>query len=322
MSIKEDYYNKFRNKDKMLKEMEKIKTNPSKTQRISAIDKYFLLDLMADTKIKKYTINELFNNPKDLQFLLDYFKEKPKFFPPGDDKILSNLAQAFRFGTYNLAALPSNFPMYRVKEIINKYNPDEGKPGHNKYYDFSAGWAARMLGALTSDFEYYATEPNDKLVPRLETIQKVFDKVNGTSSKIDIRCTGSEIYHKDWENTIGVAFSSPPYFDIEDYGHGDQSIKSFPDYKDWLEGYWRKTVQNIHKYLVQDGYLLVNIKNNKKYKMFDDFLRIATEEGFELQGYESIKISARPNNASTNKDTDKKVSTKGSEEIMVLKRGE
>ena len=79
---------------------------------------------------------------------------------------------------------------------------------------------------------------------------------------------------------MGLAFSSPPYFNFEDYKYGNQSYKEGTSYEDWKENYLRPTFKNIYKYLIEDGYFLINIKNLKKYPLVEDSLKIAQECGF------------------------------------------
>lgn len=37
----------------------------------------------------------------------------------------------------------------------------------------------------------------------------------------------------------------------------------------------RPTIANINKYLIDDGYFIINVKNFDKYKLEEDILRIA-----------------------------------------------
>ena len=94
---------------------------------------------------------------------------------------------------------------------------------------------------------------------------------------------------------MGLAFSSPPYFNLEDYRIGEQSVKLNPEYADWLENYMRPTFENIYKYLTPDGHFIINIKNFKKYAMETDARTIAEEVGFKFSHYEVLDVADRPN---------------------------
>lgn len=158
--------------------------------------------------------------------------------------------------------------------------------------------------------EYYGTDPNYVLVERLNQLHTDYDVTNGITSLVDIRCQGSEVFVPDWENSIGVAFSSPPYFILEDYRIGNQSINN-KSYDAWLIEYMLKTLQNIKQYLVDGGYLLVNIKNFATYKLYDDTFKLAESIGFQYVGTRTLDNITRPI-AKTDLNTD--------EMIMVFKK--
>jgi hypothetical protein len=142
--------------------------------------------------------------------------------------------------------------------------------------------------------EYYGTDPNNLLVDRLRQIATDYNTVNGTSASYDIRCHGSETFVPEWENTIGVAFSSPPYFNLEDYGVGNQSYKPGTSYQEWLDNYLRPTIENIKRYLVDDGKMLVNIKDFLDYKLCADTRAIAESLGFHYVETLTLKNITRP----------------------------
>ena len=149
------------------------------------------------------------------------------------------------------------------------------------YYDMSSGWGIRMLSAMSLNFNYYGTDPNTKLCQKLEELTKDFKKQTSYTGQVDIRNNGSEIFIPEWTQKINLAFSSIPYFDLEQYStEGEQSIINYPQYNDWLELYWRKTVKNVTEYLVDDGYFILNIKDIPDYNLINDTKNIAIEEGF------------------------------------------
>jgi hypothetical protein len=160
-------------------------------------------------------------------------------------------------------------------DVLSKYNVN------NNYYDFSCGWGIRLLSSLANDINYFGTDPNYELTSCLNKLSEDFILNTKSKSNIDIRSIGSEITVDDWINKIGLAFSSPPYFDLEHYNVGKQSIDN-TNYNEWINGYWRGTVSNIDKYLISGGYFLLNMKNIKKHNTLDDMSNIIREKGFEF----------------------------------------
>ena len=46
---------------------------------------------------------------------------------------------------------------------------------------------------------------------------------------------------------------------------------------------------NIYKYLIDDGYFIINVKNFGEYKLEEDVVRIAEENDFYLYEVETLK---------------------------------
>lgn len=160
---------------------------------------------------------------------------------------------------------------------------------------------------------YFGTDPNYKLTKKLNELGEMYNDVNGTGT-YDIRTQGSEIFIPEWENKMGLAFSSPPYYNLEDYKHGEQSIKNYETYENWLNSYWDSTVKNIKKYLCDDGIMLLNIKNFNKFNLLDDMKEICERNGLIFQ--ESIELK------NNNRTILAKHGKSNSEEILVFSKNE
>lgn len=257
----------------VIKQFQNLKNNGV---MIDKITKYYFRDLMAKVQLKgsKWTVEEVFQSKE----LLGIFKAKTltnnRVFD--SDNLATNIETAIRLGGHSVAAFPSNFPIKIAKEIVNKYNIN------NNWYDFSCGWGVRLLTALIQGINYYGTDPNYLLTERLFQLTSDYKKLFDIQNTIDIRTQGSEIFIPEWENIIGLAFSSPPYFDLEDYTIGKQSYNKNISYDQWKNNYLIPTISNIYKYLINDGILAFNIKNGKTYKLADDTKMIAIDSGFEL----------------------------------------
>jgi len=271
------------------------------------VHRYYFYDLMCHAKLKKakWTIHEFLDSKDLIGFALGKIKNNPKIYNLSTP-LIKNIETVFRISPSGTAPKVSNFPVKTINNILEKYNTN------GNYYDFSCGWGVRLLGSLCNDVNYFGTEPNAELVTELNRFAHDFKETTGTTSTVQIQNHGSEIFVPDWEDKIGLAFSSPPYFDLEDYQFGEQSIKN-RNYHQWLEEYWRGTVKNIHRYLIQDGYFLLNIKNIKGYNLLDDMKEIAEQEGFTYIESLELKNINRVSLSKHNKHTN--------EEILVFKKG-
>jgi len=216
-----------------------------------------------------------------VESILEFTKSKPKFYVGND---IANVKSFFR-NAGRKAQKVSNFPVRQAVDIYNKYTEVGGN-----IFDMSCGFGSRMSAALLLGRNYVGTDPNPTLYGKLLEYGE-FLKNNGLLEDLGngykIIKQGSEILIPLIENKVDLCFTSPPYFDLEDYGNDEnQSIKKFNNYDLWLEKFARPTIENCFKYLKVGGYLAVNVKNmtsGKKYKLYDDWFNIASEnKSFEF----------------------------------------
>lgn len=266
------------------------------------ITDYYFKDLMYDTKVyyNKWSISEVLQSKELVGFFLAKVESNEKVFPK-DQPLVNNFKTALRLGGKGVASQVSNFPMEVADMIIRAYNTN------NNYYDFSCGWGVRLTSAMKNCVNYYGTDPNFKLVDRLKDYAQEFKKQTYSRSNVQIYCQGSEVFIQELEGKIGLAFSSPPYFYLEDYKWGNQSWKEGTSYQDWLDNYMRPTIHNIWKYLTNEGYFCMNINNFDKFKLVEDIKAIAESEGFKLFNCIYLDNILRVNSKSSFNDNSEKI---------------
>jgi DNA methylase len=302
LRLKEEYYKK--------PDFELVKKNLQAVRDGSAIigtiTNYYVKDLMAKVKLQspRWTIEEVFESNDLIRYFWSRVLSSEKVYPKTHSDI-DNFESALRLSGGGVAMKPSNYPIKSVDYILNRYNIN------GKYYDFSCGWGVRLLSAMRNKIEYYGTDPNHLLVDRLYQMANDYNKVNYTSAHHDIRCHGSETFVPEWENTIGLSFSSPPYFSLEDYRIGNQSYKPGTTYQDWLDSYLKPTLENIRRYLIDEGMMLINIKDFSDYKLCLDTKTIAENLGFHYVESIKLKNKTRPS---------AKVDLSTDEDIMVFSK--
>jgi len=270
--LRTDYYKKPSFKD-VKNQFVKIYNGGTKNNDIT---NYYVKDLMAKTLIyyNKWSIEDVFDYKPLLEFFYARTLSNEKVFPPTYDKI-KNIETAFRLAGKGVASKPSNFPMKTVDKIINKYNKN------NNYYDYSCGWGVRLTSAIKNKVNYFGTDPNYLLTERLNQLANDFMNTIGVNLNVDIKSQGSEIFVPEWENKMGLSFSSPPYFNLEDYKVGKQSYTDGTTYDEWINNYFKPTIANIYKYLINDGYFIININNIGKNNLIKDTMDIAISNNFK-----------------------------------------
>ena len=212
-----------------------------------------------------------------------------------------------RVGGTHLVKKAYNFPLSWVDYILQEYPPVNGV-----VYDYSCGWGNRLLGTLRNNYAYCGTDPSTELIKRLKQEYADFQSICDIPNA-DIRGTGSEIFHSDWENTMGLSFSSPPYFDMELYPGVD-----LPDTLDrWVTDYLSPTIQNIYRYLVHGAYFLMNIKDYGKYHFFDMIQPIADRVGFQYVKTDHLSSS----NSRTYLVQGKRTKVQNVEPLYVFRKG-
>lgn len=285
--IKREYYQKPDFVD-VQKQLKKISDGGVKSNLIT---NYYVKDLMAKTRIhfNNWTIEEALNYKPLMEFFAGKCADNKKVFP--DNKSLThNIETAFRLCGFKTASKPSNFPIKAADDILTQYNVN------GNYYDFACGWGIRLLSSLRNGLNYYGTDPNYILCERLNQMALDYKEVTNNTNVVDIRSHGSEELIPEWINTIGLAFTSPPYFNLEDYQIGNQSWKPGVTYDEWKANYLVPTVQNIHQYLIDEGFFAININNFNKYNNYDlvgDTVKIAEENGFEIENVHTLKNITR-----------------------------
>jgi len=137
------------------------------------------------------------------------------------------------------------------------------------------------LGFLASDCKkYIGTEPSTKSFKGLSELKETYDYVN---KKVELYCMGSEKFIPE-ESSIDLCFTSPPYFDTEQYSQEEtQSFKAYPTKELWLNDFLRQTIKNCKFGLKESGYMIINISNTKNSDWIEqEMIKLAKIEGFKL----------------------------------------
>ena len=114
-------------------------------------------------------------------------------------------------------------------------------------------WGSYLIAFMHSDWtDYVGVDVMPKVCQKTKFLADWYRNLDPNEfgyKNVEIICQPSESllndakfmkkYHK-WFDSIIIC---PPYFDMEIYGEGEQSTKNYPNYQDWLEKYWHKTVQ-------------------------------------------------------------------------------
>lgn len=186
-----------------------------------------------------------------------------------------------KFG-YKLAT--TFMPMY-AKSIYEYF-------GVARILDPCAGWGDRMTGALSSTCvkRYVGFDPNARLVPGYVRIQADFGNTLTSDERNCVTFDGAcncEIYSLPFETgaerlgneRFEFAFTSPPFFDYEDYS--DEN----PSYKNWYKEFYEPLFSITEQHLIPGAFFAVHIDDTSAGKIQDFlFQRVNRITSFRYRG--------------------------------------
>jgi len=195
----------------------------------------------------KQTLREGFNNDDILRKVcqnrlgIDWYESEPQSTFNITPKMV--MYQGFRSARY--VNMTSFFKSSVSKLIYLKYSQE-----NDLVYDFSMGFGARALGAISSNRKYLGIDPLT-----CDEIKEMLEFFNIPQDRYKLIKGCSEDY---CEGLVDFAFSSPPYYDQEYYSSEvTQAYNKTEDY--FYDVYWAKTLQNIKKMLKPDKYFALNL---------------------------------------------------------------
>lgn len=221
-----------------------------------------------------------------------------------DDKMRRAIRICFEFREGNNLVSPT--AIRRALELVSGENVQNFKPQNarsiaehlcpvmwGRVYDYSSGYGGRLLGISASrlNYQYIGIDPNTETFQNLQYLNQLL----GDSA--ELTCTTSEQFQPE---DIDLAFSSPPYFNLEKYcDEPTQCMVKFTTLDEWFDGYAAPTIQNIHKGLNADGVFATNIADyksygNKEYAVVDRWIELAEKIGFKYSGTIKMMLNTRP----------------------------
>jgi hypothetical protein len=147
------------------------------------------------------------------------------------------------------------------------------------------GWNSYQQAFYSSKFKHFvATDVIPSVVDNAHWMQAQYDNKSpnsfeqlfdsGVTTKTSdlYLCPSEQLDAKHdfvnkYRNTIDAVLFSPPYFDLEIYPSENQSFNSYPDYNDWLIGYWEETVKlckQVMKPEAKFGFVISNYRTKDK----------------------------------------------------------
>jgi len=286
--------------------------------------KYFCQDKFYQAKGGKTTksVLEVFNDDELFRRVLknrmgwnttkEGGTERPYMFPVSDKQILNGIRNSgLGYGVSNFRPVIAKW-MYEHAAVMTGTKKA-------KVFDYSGGWCARAMGALSLGFDYDATDPFTS-----PNVSKCVERLKNPGQECNIfdKCSEDGFFRRKndfFKNRYDVIGSCPPYFDLETYKENDekQSIVSCSGYDEWLSKYWNGTVENCAFMLKNNGvFVLVMKETIDNHPIKDDMCSILKKYG--LEQIEAFQYKTVTNHLSKKTDTGR--TSKTNEYVVFLKR--
>jgi len=122
---------------------------------------------------------------------------------------------------------------------------------------------------------------------------------------VDLYCQPSELLAKDkkflskYKGYFDLVLICPPYYNMEIYHEGQQSIDLYPNYQDWLIKYWLATVKMCYHTCRIGGQFAMIVNNyytlsGEFYPLVDDLTKLVKKAGFKYVKFYYLFNRASP----------------------------
>jgi hypothetical protein len=159
---------------------------------------------------------------------------------------------------------------------------------------FGHGESALLAKRMKKNFVGIEINPDSMGGYILPYVQKAVNTYGDKNTKVELRLGDSSVFYPDLVGRFDLCYTSPPYFDFEDYGFHNQVVEECIDYDEYHKRVTIPVFTNVKKYLIDGGVLALQTEKNKNLK--NKWISAITSIGFELldntvTGQEDIKYS-------------------------------
>ena len=128
----------------------------------------------------------------------------------------------------------------------------------------------------------------------LPYVQEAINESTINDAKVEMILGDSSKFRPNLVNKFDLCYTSPPYFDFEDYGFHNKIVQECVDYNEYHKRVTVPVFSNVYKYLIDGGVLAIQTEKNKSLKK--KWINTISLLGFKLvsddiTGQEAIKYS-------------------------------
>jgi SAM-dependent methyltransferase len=158
------------------------------------------------------------------------------------------------------------------------------------WFDPFMGHGSSPLYAAQNGIRYVGFDTNARAFD--EYLGVVRDAVGGHN--VDMRLQDSTEFLPELAGQFDLCYTSPPYFNFEEYGGNTGHYQGCETYDDFHQKISVPALRNVHRYLVDDGVLALQLSTDKSEQV--GWQGVAESVGFRLvdsgkTGCEAVKYS-------------------------------
>lgn len=149
----------------------------------------------------------------------------------------------------------------------------------------TASWGSPVIAAKHSNYDHlHIVDVQCAVLDKCHAVKKdIFREVTLFPDEYDLKtfCIPSEKMADVVEREYDHIFFCPPYYDLEVYKGNDeqQSTTLYKTYEEWLDGYWRGTVNAAYEVMAKGGVFSFVMNNHANGRdLGPDMLEIAKEK--------------------------------------------
>lgn len=181
-----------------------------------------------------------------------------------------------------------------------------------KVFTPTLGWTSYIYGLLESNIvdEYVGTDVIKEVCEKTKDFAENYPKIKTKIyNKPSENLLNYKYFKDNYKNHFDLVFFSPPYFKLELYDSDNQSTDKYKTYDEWLEKYWKKTIELCYFVLEKGGRLCYILSgygsdNTENFNLLKDMNGI-TEKKFKLITVKSM--SNKNVNVTQHRETGEKI---------------
>ena len=166
----------------------------------------------------------------------------------------------------------SRFPVTTAKFVYSRYKP-------TSVIDPCFGWGDRMGAAYACPhvLRFHGIDPRRDARIAFHQQDEIYNECR------DVKCTGTFTQGRAevcpmLSETFDVAFTSPPFFDLEIYTDDKtQSTQMYAGASHWLNGFLMPLMSRLSTCLTHNGILAIHMKDTHRTRICDAMLRFVEE---------------------------------------------